>query len=70
MTELDAIACWAVFGAVLALVIQYWVVRLAVRGGIQDATRRQRTRAAAPPVWNLQQPTPEAGTGPQEESGT
>jgi len=39
MIKLDMITCVAVIGGLLALVINYWLMRLAVRGGIEDAPR-------------------------------
>lgn len=69
MIKLDMVACLAVIGGLLALVVQYWVLRLAVRGGIEDTVRRQRARAAEQ-AWARQRPEPEAGADPQEGPGT
>lgn len=79
MITLDGFVCWAVPVIALTALASYWLLRLAVRGGVEDVARRQQARAArsAPPVWNLRtpagQPDPaggsgHAGAGPPEQA--
>ncbi|NUT33067.1 MAG: hypothetical protein HOV79_08335 [Hamadaea sp.] len=38
-------------GVAIAVYIQYWVIRLAVRGGIEDAAGRRRARVEQERLW-------------------
>lgn len=38
-------------GSVVSLMILYWVIRLAVRHGIEDARRRNEARPAGSGYW-------------------
>jgi hypothetical protein len=68
MIQLDFWACLAMIGGLVALAIQYWVLRLAVRGGIEDAARRQQVRATEH-AWASQRPTPETTVDPRQGQG-
>ena len=48
---LVAIMLW-VFGPVIGLMIFYWIIRLAVRHGIEDATRRRGQLPPSSGYWD------------------
>ena len=40
------------FGSLVSLMILYWIIRLAVRHGIEDARRRRTQEPPAPGSWD------------------
>jgi|HubBroStandDraft_2_1064218.scaffolds.fasta_scaffold09866_5 hypothetical protein len=46
-----AIILLATFGAIVSLLVLYWVIRLAVRHGIEDARQRSQAGPAAAANW-------------------
>lgn len=40
------------FGSLVSLMILYWIIRLAVRHGIEDARRRRGPEQPAPGYWD------------------
>lgn len=51
LTPLVVIMLW-VFGPVIGLMTFYWVIRLAVRHGIEDATRRRTELPRSSGYWD------------------